>query len=403
MVFEDAGSERVAITTQIRRVFAKFEPDMLHKHLVVPGIILCSALILAITIQFAFAANVQTSVSMLVCGDAFASAGEVCDDGINIGGYGSTTAERKCLPGCQAFSEYCGDGILQVRFSEQCDDGNTVATDLCSLSCRTLAPAGQQTTSGSPSVGSTPFIPGASPGLLSSETQTRVVLRGKAYPNTVVNVLLDGKIKGTTLADSNADFQYSSTEITAGTATFGFTAKDQNGIESITTSVVFDVAQSAVSTVANVFFPPTIQVSERQVPKGDPLTVSGYSVPKASVASEIAGGAKTTLNATADATGAWAIRVDTSSLSDGLHTVKAFFKQEGGIQSGFGKSISFSVGAGAFADTGTADLNGDSKINLVDFSIFLLKWQSDDIQSDFNADGTVNLGDFSIMLFNWTG
>ncbi len=357
-------------------------------------------------IQFVHAADVQTSVNLLVCGDGImGGGGEVCDDGINLGGYGSTTAERKCTPGCTAYDSYCGDGILQVRFGEQCDDGNVVATDLCSLTCTTLAPAGSTAPNGSPTVGSTPFIPGATVGSIPSETQTRVVLRGKAYPNSTVNVLLDGKVKGTTLADSNADFQYTSTEITPGTATFGFTAKDANGVESITTSVVFDVAQSAVSTVANVFFPPTIALSERQVPKGDAVTVSGFTVPKANVVSEISGGVKTSLSATADGTGAWAIRVDTSSssLADGLHTVKAYFKQDGGIQSGYGKSISFSVGAAAFADTGSADINGDGKVNLVDFSIFLLKWQSDDIQSDFNGDGTVNLGDFSIMLFNWTG
>lgn len=374
-----------------------------HKPLVVSGIIVASALIAGFMITSVAADDVTTTVNLLVCGDAFASSGEACDDGINLGGYGSTTAERKCLPGCQAFSEYCGDGVLQVRFSEQCDDGNTVATDLCSLSCQTLAPAGSTNTAGSPTVGSTPFIPGAAPGGIVSEIITRVVLRGKAYPNSTVSILLDGKVKGTTLADSNADFQFSSTDVTPGTATFGFSAKDQNGVESITTSVVFDVAQSAVSTVANVFFPPTIAVSERQVPKGDELTVSGYSVPKAGITSEISGTSKTALNATADDAGAWAIRVDTASLTDGLHTVKAFFKQDGGIQSGFGKSISFSVGEGAFSDTGSADINGDTKVNLVDFSIFLLKWQSDDIQSDFNGDGTVNLGDFSIMLFNWTG
>lgn len=376
---------------------------MSHKPLVISGIIVVSALLCGVMINTVAAANIDTSVTLLVCGDAITGGGEACDDGINLGGYGSTTAQRHCNAGCQSFAEYCGDGILQVRFSEQCDDGNTVSTDLCSLTCTTLAPAGSNTPSGSPTVGSTPFVPGAQPGNLLSELQTRVVLRGKAYPGATVNILLDGKVKGTAVADSNADFQYTSIDVTPGTATFGFTAKDSKGVESITTSIVFEVAQSAVSTVANVFFPPTIQVSERQVPKGDPLTVSGYSVPTATVSSDISGNPKTTLSATADAAGAWALQVDTKSLSDGLHTVKAFFKQDGGIQSGYGKSLSFSVGAGAFADTGTADLNGDGKVNLVDFSIFLLKWQSDDIQSDFNGDGTVNLGDFSIMLFNWTG
>ncbi len=375
-----------------------------HRPLVLSGIIVASALLFGAFINIVFADDISTTVDLLVCGDGISGGGsEVCDDGVNIGGYGSTTAERKCNPGCLSYAEYCGDGILQVRFSEQCDDGNTVGTDLCSLTCTTLAPAGTVNTGGSPSVGSTPSLPNVTPGNINSETQTRVVLRGKAYPNSTVNILLDGKVKGTTLADVNADFQYSATDITPGTATFGFTAKDANGVESITTSVVFDVAQSAVSTVANVFFPPTIAVSARQVPKGDPITVSGYSVPRATVSSDISGNPKTTLSATAETSGAWALQVDTKSLSDGLHTVKAYFKQEGGIQSGFGKSISFSVGEGAFADTGTPDLNGDTKVNLVDFSIFLLKWNTDDIQSDFNSDGKVNLGDFSIMLFSWTG
>lgn len=374
-----------------------------HKPLVVSGIIVVSALFCGGMIQVVAAADLQTSVSLLVCGDGIAGGPEACDDGTNLGGYGSTTAERNCNAGCTSFAEYCGDGILQVRFNEQCDDGNVVATDLCSLTCQTLAPAGNTNAGGSPSVGSTPFVPNANPGSILSETQTRVVLRGKAYPNATVNILLDGTLKGTALADSNADFQYTSTEITPGTATFGFSARDQNGVESITTSVVFEVAQSAVSTVANIFFPPTITVSERQVPKGDALTVSGFTVPSADISSEISGNPKTTLEGVADTIGEWAIRVDTASLADGLHTVKAFFGQEGGIQSGFGKSISFSVGEGVFADTGSPDLNGDGKVNLVDFSIFLLRWQSDDIQSDFNADGTVNLGDFSIMLFSWTG
>jgi hypothetical protein len=48
-------------------------------------------------------------------------------------------------------------------------------------------------------------------------------------------------------------------------------------------------------------------------------------------------------------------------------------------------------------------MNGDGKVNLVDFSIFLLSWGTDDPQADYNCDGAVNLADFSIMLFQWTG
>jgi hypothetical protein len=53
--------------------------------------------------------------------------------------------------------------------------------------------------------------------------------------------------------------------------------------------------------------------------------------------------------------------------------------------------------------TRSADLNRDGKVNLVDFSILLSKWQTDDEVADINADGNVNIADFSIMLFQWTG
>lgn len=351
------------------------------------------------------AVDVQTLVRISICGDGIVQSDvEACDEGPggNLGLYASSTSVRTCAPGCEDFAPYCGDGILQVRFSEQCDDGNHTDGDLCTAACQseTAVPTGS---SGSPTVGSTPAIPGGLPGVIPSQNATRVVLRGKAYPNSEVTVLLDGKVKGTTRADSHAAFIYSSTEITPGTATFGFSARDKDGVDSITTSVVFEVVQSAVTTVANVFFPPTIAVSERQVASGGLLTLSGQTVPESKVVTEIGPGVATTLTGVADALGAWALQVDTASIANGSHFAKAQFEETSTIRSGFGKAVSFTVGTGGINEPGFPDFNGDGKVNLVDFSIFLISWNTDDARSDFNADGTVNLADFSIMLFNWTG
>ena len=49
------------------------------------------------------------------------------------------------------------------------------------------------------------------------------------------------------------------------------------------------------------------------------------------------------------------------------------------------------------------DLNGDGKVNLVDFSIMLAHWGTNYAPADLNGDGTVDLPDLSILLFNWTG
>ena len=55
------------------------------------------------------------------CGDGEVNGDEACDDGINLSGYQSD-GEENCAPGCVLPSR-CGDGVLDARFGEQCDDG----------------------------------------------------------------------------------------------------------------------------------------------------------------------------------------------------------------------------------------------------------------------------------------
>jgi cysteine-rich repeat protein len=349
-------------------------------------------------------ADLITSVSLTVCGDGISGGGgaEVCDDGFgfNVGGYGSSTSQRKCNADCLSFGPYCGDGILQVRYTEACDDGNNASGDLCSAQCVAEIPAAPPPF---PTVGTVP-AGGGPTGVISGDLVTKVVLRGKAFPNSDVNLLLDGQSLGKVRADANADFFFTSSAITPGTATFGFWATDSTGVKSITTTVIFDVVQSAVTTVANVFIPPTVRVSKTQVPPGEPLTISGETVPGAAVMSDIAGPrTKNALTATAAENGTWALQVDTNSLEQGFNTVKAFFQTAPDSKSGYGKAVSVYIGTESIASVVTADVNGDGKVNLVDFSIFLLEWGGTNVRFDFNQDGAVSLADFSIMLFNWTG
>jgi cysteine-rich repeat protein len=363
-------------------------------------VVLCLA-----EIHKAGAADLQTLITISICGDGLVQEpDEECDFGAgnNLGTYASSTSARVCAPGCNGWGPYCGDGILQVRFLEECDDGGHEEGDLCSATCIALTPV-PPGGGGAPPVGSIPANPSAPPGVIPSQTETKVVVRGKAYPNRDVTILVDGVVKGTVRADSNANFLYSATDITPGTANFGFWAKDTNGVDSITISAVFEVVQSAVTTVANILIPPTISVSEKQVTPGSLLTISGQSVPNASISAAIYAKKETVLKADASPSGAWALQVDTGSLEQGFNTAKASFELTDATKSGFGRSISFLVGDGDAACSGSSDLNDDTKINLVDFSIFLISWGSDNARSDFNCDSTVNLADFSIMLFNWTG
>src|SRR5882724_5964289 len=123
--------------------------------------------------------DVQTQIHVRICGNAITDVGEVCDDGTlnNVGGYGSSTALRECNADCNSFGPYCGDGVLQVRFTEQCDDGNNTPGDLCDASCQEEIPVLPRAT-GSPPKGSIPqqSLP---PGTIPADTLTKVVLQGK--------------------------------------------------------------------------------------------------------------------------------------------------------------------------------------------------------------------------------
>jgi cysteine-rich repeat protein len=80
------------------------------------------------------------------CGDGIvqAFAGEVCDDGVNSGGYGS------CATNCRGFGGYCGDGVQNG--TEQCDSEAKVAYQAngagCGFDCRWAPSCGDGTRNG---------------------------------------------------------------------------------------------------------------------------------------------------------------------------------------------------------------------------------------------------------------
>ena len=48
------------------------------------------------------------------------------------------------------------------------------------------------------------------------------------------------------------------------------------------------------------------------------------------------------------------------------------------------------------------DLNGDGKVDLIDFSILLSQWRMFDCKADLDKSGRVDLKDLSILLKAWT-
>jgi len=238
-------------------------------------------------------------------------------------------------------------------------------------------------------------------------TPTRVVVTGKAYPNSDVHILKDGEVVGVVKADGKADFYFATSDVTPGVATFGFWAADDGGLKSIAFTTTFRISSGTTSNVSGVFLPPTIDVNKRKVSAGELLHVSGTTIPEAKVFTHVNSEDVLVQEGFSDDRGKWEMDVDTARLKEEeFHTAKSFFEvtNEGGfIRSGFSQALTFYVGDQRSGGAEGGDINGDNKVNLIDFSILLFHWGTANPLADINADGKVNLTDFSIMIFHWTG
>ncbi|HVN26497.1 MAG TPA: DUF4215 domain-containing protein [Candidatus Paceibacterota bacterium] len=343
-----------------------------------------------------------TSVRISICGNGIVEAPtEACDDGVNAGLYSTSTAERSCMPDCSSFAPYCGDSILQPQFGEQCDDGNNTANDGCSPTCAIESTA--PLPGPGPAGGTSGYIPGSPLPL----NPTKVVIQGKAYPGASVNILKDGAVIGVVQADTSANFYFTTSDISPGVATFGIWAEDSSGLKSIALTTTFTVTANAATTISGEFLPPTISVDKRQLAHGATLTVSGQSVPQATVEVHVHSAGNIVVTTSTDAGGNWKLPVDTTPLdNNAFHTVDADFSttQNGAVaRSVVSQDISFYIGSKAIGKSFLSDLNGDGKVNLADFSILLFYWGTSTQLADLNSDGKVDLRDLSILLFNWTG
>lgn len=340
-----------------------------------------------------------TSMSLSICGNEIVDANEDCDVLGETGVYSQTIAGRQCTASC-VFGPYCGDGILQSAFAEECDDGNNDDGDFCSSTC-TIEPAGS---GGGGSSG------GGSGGGGGSQTElgdTQITVSGIGYPGRTINFLLDTEAIGSVRVNSDGEFEFA-TDADPGTATLGMWSSDFDGNRSLTLNNTFDVTQGAITNVSGVILPPTIAVENQNVDPGDVVTVFGQSAPDATVELHIDDSQRIEV-VTADADGQWSYDLDTATLGIAEYTLRArtvVGNPPLTTESSFSTSLQLFVGVDGQA-TQPSDLSRDGLVNLIDFSILIFWWQTNggdsDPPADINQNGNVGLEDFSILLFNWTG
>jgi cysteine-rich repeat protein len=340
-----------------------------------------------------------TTLTLSICGNALVDEGEQCDVPGETGVYSTTIAGRQCSTTCN-FGPYCGDGILQTSFGEECDDGNNENGDFCSAICK-IEPAGS---GGGGSSG------GGGGGRGGSQTElgdTVISVTGLAYPGRTINILIDTLTVGSVRAGNDGRFDFT-TNASPGTASLGIWSTDQNNVRSITLNSTFDVTQGAVTNISGIFLPPTISIPNANVNPGDIVPVSGQSAPNSRIELHI-NNSERVETTTSNASGLWSVSLNTATLRVAQHTLRA--RAVSGnppltTQSNFSTALQLFVGVDGQA-TRPSDLNRDNRVNLVDFSILIFWWGTNGGNSnppaDINGNGRVGIEDFSILLFNWTG
>lgn len=311
----------------------------------------------------------------------------------------------------------CGDDIVDIGLGEECDnsdlngrncgtEGFTAGTLTCTISCLLNVSACTMSSGGGGGGGS------SSGG---SRNGSQVVLTGRAYPGSTVTILKDAQIVATAIADASARFQVSVKGLAAGSYIFSLYSEDDHGVRSSLLSFPVSLTKSIVAKLDSIFIAPTIATDKREVRRGDPIAMFGQSVPESEITIEVNSENQIFVKTPSDDDGAYLYTLDSSVLEFGDHHARSRASSESTISS-LSSSVGFKVGLTNIPAEPTsgcvqrADLNGDCRVNLIDFSIAAF-WYRRAVSDQFraleavqlNGDGVVTIVDFSIMAYYWTG
>lgn len=247
-----------------------------------------------------------------------------------------------------------------------------------------------------------------------TEPITNVLFEGRAYPNSVVTLLKDAQIVGTTVANNQANFTFNLSDISGGNYTFAVYSEDNQGNRSPLLTFPGVVTAGASNRISGIYIGPTIVLDKTNVKQGNSILISGQSYPNSMVSIYVDPIAGIVKDIQTKEDGKYSYNYNTSLLIIGTN----FVKSKSAINSdssSYSKIISLLVGDTNILSNPNnvalkGDLNNDGKVNLIDFSIAAY-WYKRPTTTAFdvvenkrlNGDEKIDLVDFSIMAFYWTG
>lgn len=242
---------------------------------------------------------------------------------------------------------------------------------------------------------------------VSSPPDTIVVFSGIAYPHAPITILEDGAPFTTTTANANARFSVTTGSVTPGAHTYALSAKDAVGRDSKTYQVILNIVDETTTTVGNIFFGPTVELSSTTIQEGDIMTFFGITSPNSTVSIQVIGSTTQNFSVTANTSGVWT-RNFNAELVEGFYTLRARATDPNTSLSEWSNVLLLTVGAppDPCLVSNIADINCDGEVDLTDLSILLSFWgqtNPSNTRVDIYADTKVDLIDFSIMMYHWTG
>ena len=240
---------------------------------------------------------------------------------------------------------------------------------------------------------------------------TGITFSGRAYPLSNVSILKDAQLVMTTIAGPDSNFTVSLTGLSSGNYSFSVFSEDNNGRRSTLFTFPTFITSGTTTKIGGIFIAPTISVDKSEVKKGDNIAIFGQSTSNSDITITVNSDREILGKTKSDKNGVYLYNFDTSPLEMGQHFTKSKSALSGEISS-FSTVVAFTVGAkSVFVKSPIkavrGDLNGDSRVNLVDFSIAAYWYKRPSplppTLIDLNGDGKVDLVDFSIMAYYWTG
>ena len=233
-------------------------------------------------------------------------------------------------------------------------------------------------------------------------------MSGMSFPNGAISVLEDGqKVFVPSSVDSSGNFSFVIANVTQGTHSFTVNAVDGGGNQLSSFTTTLTTILGTTNSVTGVVMPPSIILTKSTISPGSADVISGLAEPSSTVEIVVASQADlqnpVDATTTADRSGSWSYSLATAGFPVDTYIVTARSRVSGLSASNFSNAVYLGVGQAPKPKAGSADLNGDGKVNLVDFSIMLSHWGTNFARADLSHDGTVNLVDFSILLSQWTG